>query len=319
MIYNKSLQARFISGRLTPIWLFTASLLVWGLGVLVDACIGTELTFKGYFTPLLLSLFCYIAATAILDVSYLFERRVRWLSAMFMWLTAVSFSMHDTGTEALAVLLLAIIVYKLFKCKQGEEAYYGLYSVFSIVGCAYMIFPQFLLLLPIFAIYASIALMTGIRGIFAILLGFFTPYLIISGTNYIFPEIIPDFLSGNNIEQLLTLSITVPTMVQFVAMILHIAILIPFAVIFFNSPVPGKPYLRRRLTFLIYLNILLLTLTLFYNKDFSLFYTMSLPSIAVMMGYIFTIKISKPMNWFFIIINILWFSLFPFSLCLKLL
>ena len=317
MTYKNSLQARFVSGRLTPIWLFTASLAMWLVGVGVDACIGEELTFKGYFLPLLFSLFCSIAATVILDVSHLFERRVRWLSAMFMWLTAISFSIHDTEYEALAVLLLAIIVYKLFKCKQGEDTYYGLYSVFAIVGCAYEIFPQFLLLLPVFAIYASVAMMTGFRGILAILLGFFTPYLIISGTDYIFPEIMPAFMLGNRFEQLLTFSIAIPNLVQTISMALHAAILIPFAVIFFNSPIPGKPYLRRRLTFLIYLNILLLILPLFYNNDFSLFYMMSLPSVAVMMGYIFTLKTSKPMNWFFIIINILWIALFPFSVCSK--
>ena len=86
-----------------------------------------------------------------------------------------------------------------------------------------------------------------------------------------------------------------------------------------NSAVPGKPFLRRRLVFLIYLNVALLLLSLLYNDDSRLYYMMSLPTAAVMMGYIFTIKVSKPMNWFFVVVNILWFSLFPFGLCLKLL
>ena len=92
MTYNKSLQVRFVSGRLTPVWLFTASLLLWVVRVVADAFLGAEMTFAGYFVPLLLSLLCYVAATVILDVSFLFERRVRWLSAMFMWLAAVSSS-----------------------------------------------------------------------------------------------------------------------------------------------------------------------------------------------------------------------------------
>ena len=317
MTYNNSLQSRFVSGRLTPIWLFTASLAMWLIGVGTDACFGEDLTFNDYFLPLLFSLFCSIAATVILDVSHLFERRVRWLSATFMWLIAISFFTLNTGLETLAVLLLAIIVYKLFACRQGDGAYYDLYSVFTVIGCASFLFPQFLLLLPVFTIYGLKATMAGIRGFFAMILGCSIPYLLIWGARYLFPDMIPDFLSMNQLEFLGSLSFSLPTILQAFMIMLLLAILVPFIVIFMNSTIPGKPYLRRRFVFLIYLNISLLVMSLLYGNDFSLFHLMSLPSIAVMMGYIFTIRISKPMNWFFILINILWIALFPFSVCLK--
>ena len=108
-----------------------------------------------------------------------------------------------------------------------------------------------------------------------------------------------------------------PVWYQGVLVLLQLLVLVPFVVIFMNSTVPGKPFLRRRLAFLIYLNVALLLLSLLYNDDFPSYYMMSLPTVAVMVGYIFTIKVSKPMNWFFIVVNILWFSLFPFGLCLK--
>lgn len=311
------MQARFVSGRLTPVWLCVASLLVCVGGILVDLFMGTEMTFKGYFVPLLLSLLCYIVATVILDISYLFERRVRWLSAMFMWLTALSFPIHASAMEALAVLLLAVIVYKLFACKQGGDDCYGLYSVFSIVGCASLFFPQYLLLLPVFVVYALSAMMAGVRGLLAIMLGLFIPHLLVAGVDYLFPGVMPEIFMGSELEYLTSLSIKMPSLLQIVLLVLQLAVLIPFVFIFMNSTVPGKPYLRRRLVFLIYLNISLLLMSLFYSNDFSLFYMMSLPSLAVMMGYIFTLKVSKPMNWFFIVINILLFSLFPFALCLK--
>ncbi|MBO7301293.1 MAG: hypothetical protein J6U58_01125 [Bacteroidaceae bacterium] len=319
MTCKNTLQARFVSGRLTSIWLFIASLLVWGLGVLLDAFMGTELTFKGYFVPLSVSLLCYIVAAVILDTSYLFERRVRWLSAMFMWLVAVSFYIHGTAMEAVAVLLLAVIVYKLFACKQGEDGCYGLFSVFSIVGCTSLVFPQVLLLLPVFALYGLSVIMSGIRGVLAALIGFFMPHLVVSGFNYLFPGVMPDILLGNELEYLASFSIGMPTLLQMVLFVLQLVMLILFTAIFMNSTIPGKRYLRRRLVFLIYLNISLLLMSLFYNADFSLFYMMSLPSVAVMMGYVFTLKVTKPMNWLFIILNFLWISLFPFALCLRLL
>ena len=311
------MQARFVSGRLTPVWLFTASLLLWVVRVVADAFLGAEMTFAGYFVPLLLSLLCYVAATVILDVSFLFERRVRWLSAMFMWLAAVSSSVCGVGLEALAVLFLAIVVYRLFACKLGDEAFYGLFSVFVTVGCASLILPQFILLLPLFIVYSLLSTRGGIRGFLAISLGFSLPYLLIYGVDTLFPGVVPWKLMGEGLVCLRALSLRMPVWYQGVLVLLQLLVLVPFVVIFMNSAVPGKPFLRRRLTFLIYLNVALLLLSLLYNDNFPSYYMMSLPTVAVMVGYIFTIKVSKPMNWFFIVVNILWFSLFPFGLCLK--
>ena len=308
-----------MSGRTTPVWLFTASLLLWVVRVVADALLGAEMTLAGYFVPLLLSLLCYVAATVILDVSFLFERRVRWLSAMFMWLAAVSSFICGVGLEALAVLFLAIVVYRLFACKQGDEAAYSLFSVFITVGLASLILPQFILLLPVFMVYALLSARGGIRGFLAMLLGFSFPYLLVGGVDYLFPGIVPWKFMGEGIGYLHALSLRMPVWYQVVPILLQLLVLVPFTVIFMNSTVPGKPFLRRRLVFLIYLNVALLLLSLLYNDDSRLYYMMSLPTAAVMMGYIFTIKVSKPMNWFFVVVNILWFSLFPFGLCLKLL
>ena len=194
------MQARFVSGRTTPVWLFTASLLLWVVRVVADALLGAEMTLAGYFVPLLLSLLCYVAATVILDVSFLFERRVRWLSAMFMWLAAVSSFICGVGLEALAVLFLAIVVYRLFACKQGDEAAYSLFSVFVTVGLASLILPQFILLLPVFMVYALLSARGGVRGFLAILLGFSFPYLLVGGVDYLFPGIVPWKFMGDSVQ-----------------------------------------------------------------------------------------------------------------------
>lgn len=236
---------------------------------------------------------------------------------MFMWLTAISFPVHEAGMPALAVLLLAVVVYKLFACRQGEGVHYGLYSVFTVIGCTTLIFPHFLLLLPVFIVYGLVAMMSGLRGFLAMLLGLCVPYLLVAGFDYIFPGILPEKLLVWPLDPLMHLSLEMPDVLQAVLLLLQLVVLIAFTVIFVKSTVPGKPYLRRRLVFLIYLNILLFLMSILYNEGFVLFYMMSLPSVAVMMAYIFSLKVSKPMNWFFIAMNLLWFALFPFSLCLK--
>lgn len=290
---------------------------MWLAGVVVDACFGAELTFKGYFVPLFLSFMCYVAATMILDISYLFERRIRWLSAMFMWLTAISFPVHEAGKPALAVFLLAVIVYKLFACRSGEGVHYGLYSVFTVIGCASLLFPHFLLLLPVFIVYGLVAMMPGVRGLLAMLLGLCVPCLLVTGIDYIFPGVVPDVLVCGGMDLLKHLSFEMPDVLQAVLLLLQFVVLLSFTVMFVKSSVPGKRYLRRRLVLLIYLNISLFLMSLLYNEEFVLFYMMSLPSVAVMMAYVFSMKVSKPMNWFFIAMNLLWLALFPLSLCLR--
>ena len=323
MICNKSWQGRFVSGRATALMLLGVSLLMWLVGILFDAPVSELHLFglsMGNVVSRCITFACFALATAMMSSWYVFDHRIRWFLSLFFCLPSLSLFLHGCVEYSISLLFLLLTIHRLFACKQDEDCRYGLFSAFSLFGLATMLFPQFITLLPVLVCYMLMTSLASGKTLFSIMLGMLTPYWFLFGIDYIFPNVLKQ--SGFFVAPFTYLT---SAMTEFISLtgvaflVVSILVFIPFIVLFSSSASPGKPLLRKRLLFFALLNIYLVALSLLYSQDSSLYYIWSLPALAVMLTYIFSLKITRFSKCYFIIINLVWLAMVPFSLWLRLL
>lgn len=320
MTYSKSWQGRFVSGRATAPVLLGVSLLMWLVGILFDAPLYGFSVFGlqiGNVMSRCITFICFAIATAMMSSWYVFDRRIRWFLPLFLFLSSVSIFAHGYVGFSFSLLFFLIVIQRIFSCQAGEDCRYALFSAFAIFGLATMIFPQFILLLPVFVFYISTTALAGRRELLSILLGLLTPYWFVLGIGYIFPDVV-----GHNgffmapIVYILSATLKISSLVNILFIGVGLLVLLPFIVLFSNSATPGKPLLRKRLQFFAILNLYLMTLSLLYSRDSILYYIWSLPSFAVMLTYIFSLNITRFSKYYFILVNMILLSIAPLSLWL---
>ena len=321
MICNKSWQGRFVSGRATALVLIGVSVLMWLVGIFFDAPVNDISLFglkTGNVVSRCITFACFALAAAMMSSWYVFDRRIRWFLSMFFYLASVSLFVHGCVGYAVSLLFLLLVIHRLFSCKQEEDCRYGLFSAFALFGLATMLFPQFIMLLPVFVGYMIMTSLARHKEMFSILLGLLTPYWFLFGIDFIFPDVLQQ---GNlfiaPFKYVASVVFTVPTLSVLPVAVFELLVLIPFVFMFSASATPGKPLLRKRLRFFAWTNFYLVLLSVLYSHDFALYYIWSLPAMAVMLTYIFTLKITRFSRFYFIAMAILLFAMIPFSLCLK--
>lgn len=326
MTYNRTLQGRFINGKGTSLLLllmsfafvagstfvaFAQGMLPQGAGS-AESDWGTVLYF--------VSLLCYVPAAFITGSLHLFEKRTHWLSALFLWLVALSSFLHGDVMAAFSTTVLSVAAALLLCCQPGGMHERLVYTVFAIIGFSAFLLPQFLYLLPLFLVGLFIANIFSFRKLMAAMLGVATPFWLFYGIEYVFPQtgfLLEGFNEGIGNLTVFSFAEATPLRLAFTAM--ELLVLLPAAVIFISSPLPAKPLLRRRFTFVIFMDISLFFLSWVCGPCSELFYAWRLPAIAIMASYIFIVKQSRAANIYFIFINLVWLSLAAFGLCLNLL
>ena len=160
--------------------------------------------------------------------------------------------------------------------------------------------------------------LAGKREIVSIMLGLLTPYWFLFGVDYIFPEMLEQ--SGLFASSIIYVASVVPTKLSLLNVslaFLELLVLIPYVVIFSCSAVPGKPLLRKRLQFFAWMNLYLTALMFLYSQDFLLYYIWSLPSLAVMLAYVFSLNVTRFSRFYFIVVNVILLAIVPFCLWLN--
>lgn len=320
MICNKSWQGRFVSGRNTALVLFGVSLLMWLVGIFLDAPVNDLYVFGlkiGNVMSRCITFACFAFAVAMMSSWYVFERRIRWFLPLSFFLPSVSLFVHGCVGYSLSLLLFLLVIHRTFACNHDEDCRYGLFSAFVIFGLATMLFPQFLMLLPVFVCYILMTSLAGKREIFSILLGLLTPYWFLFGIDFIFPNVVKqaEFFVAP-VMYMMSATPSVASLAHVVLLGVGLLVLVPFVVMFSGSASPGKPLLRKRLVFFAMMNVYLMALSLLYSDDFLLYYIWSLPSLSVMLTFVFSLKITAFSRYYFIIINLIWLAMLPFSLWL---
>ena len=321
MTYNNSLQGRFVLGKHTPVILLLLSLVAWGVGVFaipvvpVQKWVGFDFCQVGSLLANVVSLACCVLSAFMLNSLYLSERRIHWLTALYIWIVSLSLFAHGNMVWAVSALLFMVLLTMLFMCQPASRIEGSLFAAFSVLGLASLLLPQFLLLLPLGVVYMLSVNIMGPKWFMAALLGFAAPFWLVYGTVYVYPAaeiILHPF--NEAIGGLLTLSVAEPRPIRLLLTLMELGIILPAIVLFVGSSVPGKPLLRRRLSFVMLTSVWLLILSWLYAGNFELFYMWRTPLIAIMASYLFTLKVTKVANIYFVFINILWLAVAAFSI-----
>ena len=321
MTYNNSLQGRFVLGKHTPVILLLLSLVAWGVGVFavpvvpVQKWAGFDFCQVGSLLANVVSLACCVLSAFMLNSLYLSERRIHWLTALYTWIVSLSLFAHGNMVWAVSALLFMVLLTMLFMCQPASRIEGSLFAAFSVLGLASLLLPQFLLLLPLGVVYMLSVNIMSLKWFMAALLGFAAPFWLVYGTVYVYPAaeiILHPF--NEAIGGLLTLSVAEPRPIRLLLTLMELGIILPAIVLFVGSSVPGKPLLRRRLSFVMLTSVWLLILSWLYAGDFEFFYMWRTPLIAIMASYLFTLKVTKVANIYFVFINILWLAVAAFSI-----
>lgn len=317
MIYNKSLQGRFVSGMFTMPVLLSCALALWLFlsvyGELNDSSLSA-LDINCTPVTRFMALLCYIGVALILNSLHLFEVRVNWLISLFLWLTVLSTSIQFRLETAVSVLALAASFSILFSCQLLVDQERRLFTSFAIIASVSLLSPVLLLVLPFLVAFSFFSNILTIKRFFAMLLGTAAPFWIVFGLCYVYEPawkilaVIKDFFECNGFLVFLP-----PSNIMF-SMAAELMVLLPSSILFFSSSSPGKPMLRRRLFFLILLNSFLMLLSFIMPLQSELLYACRLPGNAVLLSYIFVLKITKLSNIYFIFVHIIWVTIALYSL-----
>lgn len=323
MTYNRSFQGYFVTGKWTSLVLQLMSLALAVVGFMlapVDVALSWgahEMVADGSLL-VFLSLLCYIPVAIIVGFVHLFERRTNWLPALFVWLVAVSLLQYGDIVSAFSTFLVSVAVALLLYCQPGGMLERPIYTIFAIVGFSAFILPQFLYLLPLLVIGLLVGNVFSIKRALAALLGVLTPFWLFYGIGYVYPEAGVLFLPLDSwMASAFTVSIAEPTPYRLLVLAMELMVMLPAMVVFASSPLPSKPLLRRRILFIILLHIYLLLFSWLSSDNFGLFYAWRLPAVAIMASYLFTVKQTRAMNIYFLIINVVWLSIAVIGLWLR--
>lgn len=317
MIYNKSIQGRFVTGIFTMPVLLSCALALWLFvaiaGEFRDDVLSSSAPSCNFLTRSL-SLLCYMAVAFILNHLLLFERRVGWLMSLYMWLIALSMHVSYDFHVAFSAMALAASVAVLFSCQVTVEHERVLFAVFALIGSVSLLTPVFLLILPVLVSFTFISNTITVKRGFAMLLGLLTPFWLIFGASYVYEPVrmlfsgMQGFFAGG------IFMVALPPSHILLSIAAELLVLVPASVFFFSSSSPGKPILRKRLCFILLLNSYMMLLSFLLPLHCELLYACRIPGTAVLMSYLFIQKITKLSNIYFIFVNLFWVSFASYSL-----
>ena len=312
MTYRNTLQGRFVATGYPAVAMFFVSMFLWALGVAlgINEC-PTHSFFGdavGVAAPFL-SFIAYCAVAFVLNNIYLFERRVPYLPAVFMWLTAVLPLLHPDFITAISCLLLVLSVTRLFVCCQETGQERAVFGAFALLVSSSFLFAQLLLVLPLFFAYLSISRMANVRNFMAALLGVLAPCWLVVGAVYVYPPLevlfvpLKSYLAGINM-----FGCALPR-IFYAVTVVEVVVWAVAVYVFATTLYPAKPLLRRRMLFLFLLNFYLLLLSFVFSGECLLFLAWRLPGVAVFSSYAFSLKVTRVSNIYFVSLNVAWLLL----------
>ncbi len=319
MTYSRSLQGRFASWKYTPLLLVLLAALLWGAALFLMPAPSHVLWISiGGFLPVVLPVLCYIAVALLLARLHLSERRVYWMAPLYLLLTAITVTCHYNATVAASTLLFMLLMSSLLSCQPGENARGALFSAFALLCLFSFLQPQFLFLLPLFVVYMLVVNLTGAREWLSALLGLLMPFWFLFGLQYVWPSLAGYLPTLKELAAQLSFpSLAGITPVRVLSSVAELGIMLPAIVLFAGSSVPGKPYLRKRLLFVMLANSLLFVLSWMSGPGYGMLFAWRVPGIALLASYLFTLKITRLSNIYFIVAILFWLAIAILDIWMK--
>lgn len=281
-----------------------------------DAILGDDVS-SNVWTRIV-ALVCYFSSAFILNSIHLFERRVGWLFSLFMWLAIQALFVQHRYDVALSVLVLVSSFSILFSCQLAVDVERRFFMVFAFLGSSVFFMPALILLLPIYVVFAYISNILTVKRFLAMQLGLVTPFWLAFGLAYVYDPAGILFSCMKSFFCGLALFAFLPESHVLLFMAAELLVLVPAIVLLFGPLSSGKPLLMRRILFFLLLNVYCLFLSFMVPSRCELFYACSIPGTAVLASYIFTSKITKLSNIYFIFVNLIWIILAFYCLWMEL-
>jgi hypothetical protein len=297
--------------------LLICSLVLWGAGALFYTTSS-----QGHYSPewtqgwlfavdsLLLRFVALVlyALTAILLSCYLmFERRASWQPFIMLYLVAANFSIQADVMAALTQLLMVVALGLSLRIDHAVDERRVIFSQFAFVATSSVLFPQFLLLLPLLLIYPAQCGKLSPKTFFAALLGVAMPMWIGAALLYLFPALHPML---DTLKLWLNDLLQTPSVVVTPSMLLRLCaeplVTLPAIVHFLFTATVGRTHLRRRVSFFIAIYVVLWLAGWLRPELFTLYFVWRLPIISLLAAYIFPALPMKTSNIYFIATMLLW-------------
>lgn len=308
------LQTRFVSGRYTLYLLLGTALLLWGVGAIFfpssdDLVALIWPAAVSYQVVRVVSFLVYVATAFIINSFVIIKGRTPWLGGLFMLLTGLFPAVQASLLSAISVLMFVTGLVTLFALYQRNGLPRLVFSAFALLSVCSLAIPQFLYMLPLYYVYMGMQSVLGIRGFLASLLGIITPYWFLFAVTYLLPIqgiAIQDFLY--NVARLFEYLPIELSLFNVALFAVELLVMVPCALVLARSSTPAKPLMRRMLAFFIVMNFFLCIVSFFRYSDFWLLFAWRMPGLAMMMAYIYTVRITKLSNICFVVLNIFWIS-----------
>lgn len=313
MTYNSgnTLQKRFVNGKYTLTTLLAGSLIMWLAGMLFlgnrDAVLFSQPVVSYTWLPYLISFIVYIVVAFIVNSFVIIEGRISWLGGLVMWLAALSFSIHDNAPLCLSSLMQVLLFAVTLSCYQRNDVQKWIFAAFAFISFLSLFNHCYLYLLPLLFVYIAMTATFCIRNIAAAIIGAVTPQWILLGAISLLPNysyLMEDYIRGFN--ELFPFDMTMPSFPILMQAVLELFVLITSLSVFVRSTSPAKPLMRKMFIFFVVTGFYLLLLSFFVSEYSEMLYVWRLPGLAIMMAYLFSVRLTKTFNVIFIILNVLW-------------
>lgn len=272
----------------------------------------------GGVAPRIVSVLLYAATAVVISALTFFDRRVRWVGALYLCMVSILLFANGNSILALSSLLVVLSLVMLFTCQYGINPVGLLYAAFMVLGFNAFVSPYALYLVPLFLAFCFYVNIFSPRGLVASLLGLLTPVWLILGTEYVFSGdgVLADYLVSG-ITAAFAFSANGHSILFLLLLAFALLLMLPAITIFVGNAYPAKPFLRRRLSFIMMADAYMLLLCYFVSGGAILFYFWQLPFLAVLAAYIFSEKETRLINVYFIFINVIMVAIATQSLWLR--
>ena len=321
MTYNNgsTLQRRFVTGRFTLAILLSGALLLWIVWALLDVNSGVgnvgSLSALPHWLHGVLSFVVYIAVAFLTNSFVVIEGRAPWIGGVLMWLAAICHFVQEDMLLPLSLLALTVIFSVLLSCFRRPNVQQWVYSAFALLSLLTLFVPCGVYMFPLALVYMAMTSIFSVRNMLSGILGVSTPVWIFYCLSFV-ADSADVFLGASmkNIAGAVQFSFQPLTPYFLLLLFAEALVMFPCAVTLARSGSPAKPLMRKMLTFFIMAGIFLWALSFVRGNDFSLLFAWRLPSLSIMMAYLFTLRINKFTNIYFVVVNILFLAVAAFGI-----
>ena len=175
-------QRKIATGRFTLAWAVVIALLAWTFHASLTTL---SIPLWGSMGGGLLASFLAIWLMAELNNQFALLRiRSRMLSTLLMLLLAASPMLHDLSFSHLVLIAAILAYFNLFATYQRPQATTHTFLIYFLLAVASIVFPQLLMLVPVWWVAQLMLRSLSFRSWIASLLGLVTPYWLVLTAAY---------------------------------------------------------------------------------------------------------------------------------------